>query len=108
MSPPSDRQFWGYDFSCRETVDALLAAFNAAGPWQWTLGDSDVYGFYLKCRPDRAELRIFQAAQFRTSDTSDPTKFWAEIASDAEVRPQIARQFLELLDRVHARNVTED
>src|SRR5262249_17492854 len=108
MSTPPDRQFWGYDFRCGKTVDALLAAFNAAGPWQWALGDSDFYGFYVKCRPDgRAEVRVFQAAQFRTSQATDPTEFWAELASDATLRPEIARQFLSLLDSVNATDVTE-
>src|SRR5262245_4582161 len=109
MSPPPDRQFWGYDFRCRDTVDAMLAAFNAAGPWQWALGDSDVYGFYLKCRPEGgAEVRVFQAAQFRTGDVADRTEFWAELASDAALRPEVDRQFRKLLDNVKATDVIED
>ena len=99
---------WGYDFSYTKSVDAMLDALNAAALWQWKMGDSDVYGFYLKCRPkELVEIRIFERAQFRTGDSGGRGGFWAELSSDAESWPKIDRDFRCLLDEINARNITE-
>lgn len=38
-------------FTCPLDLDAILVRLNAAGPWRWTLRDSDTYGDYLIARP---------------------------------------------------------
>ena len=54
-----DQVSWGYDFACGKSIDTILAAFNSAGAWQWRLGDSDIYGDYLKCRrKEHADIRL--------------------------------------------------
>ena len=50
---------WAYDFTCNQPIEAVLAAFNAAGPWQWQLHETTVYGDYLNCRPmQQVRLRV--------------------------------------------------
>jgi hypothetical protein len=101
-------QHWGYDFSCWKSVDAMLKAFNAAGPWQWEMGDSDFYGFYLRCRPNpSARIRVYNEAEFRTSPLWVSCRFWAELYSESEARPEIDQQFLRLLKGVKAKRITE-
>jgi hypothetical protein len=66
MTPEGDRieaamsvAVWAYDFTCRLSIAAMRDAFNAAGPWSWQLRDSDIYGFYLNCRPlPHVRLRV--------------------------------------------------
>jgi len=101
-------QHWGYDFSCSKSVDAILIALNSAGPWLWKMGDSDVYGFYLKCRPkEHAEVRVFERAQFRTGSRGNDEAFWAELSSDAESWSEIDRHFRRALGEIKARNITQ-
>ena len=51
--------YWAYDFACDQPIEAILVAFNAAAPWQWTLRDSAAYGDYLNCRPqEHVRLRV--------------------------------------------------
>jgi hypothetical protein len=101
-------QHWGYDFSCSESVDAMLVVLNAAGPWHWKMGDSDIYGFYLKCRPkEHAEVRLFESAQFRTDGGGNREGFWAELSSDAESRSEIDLNFRRVLRGIKARNITQ-
>jgi hypothetical protein len=86
----------------------MLVALNAAGPWQWTMGDSDVYGFYLKCRPtEHAEIRVFERAQFRTGGRGSREAFWAELLSDAESRSEIDQHFRRMLSAIKATNITQ-
>src|SRR5262245_57572347 len=98
---------WGYDFWCWKSLDAMLAAFNATGPWRWELGDSDVYGFYLRCRPHpSARIRVFNETEFRTPGAVS-SSYWAELYSEPEVRPEIDQQFRQLLKAVEATDITE-
>jgi hypothetical protein len=58
------KAYWAYDFACEQSLDAIAAAFNAAGPWQWQLRESAVYGDYLNCRPmERVRLRVHEYPQ---------------------------------------------
>ena len=101
-------KWWGYDFTCPQTIDAMHVAFNAAGPWQWRQNDSDIYGFYLRCRPkEHAEVSVYERAQFRTWRRGDRTGFWAELCSDPEAHSEIDQQFRALLHHVNARNIIE-
>jgi hypothetical protein len=55
---------WAYDFTCRQPIAAMRAAFDAAGPWQWQLRESDFHGDYLSCRPQpRVRLRVHDQEQ---------------------------------------------
>jgi hypothetical protein len=101
-------QHWGYDFSCSSSVDAMLAALNAAGLWQWRMGDSDIYGFYLKCRPkELAEVRVYECAQFWMGSSGSREGFWAELSSDAGSRAEIDQHFRHLLHGIRATSITE-
>jgi hypothetical protein len=101
-------QYWGYDFSCWKSLDAILIALNSAGPWHWKMGDSDIYGFYLKCRPkEHGEVRLFERAQFRTGSRGNREGFWAELSSDAETRSEIDQYFRRALGEIKARNITQ-
>src|SRR5579872_6391166 len=53
--------YWAYDFVCDRPIGAILDAFNAAGPWQWRLHESAVYGDYLNCRPmEHVRVRVHE------------------------------------------------
>ena len=45
------REDWAYVFTCEQSIEAMRVALNDAGPWQWQLRDSDLYGDYLNVRP---------------------------------------------------------
>lgn len=101
---------WGYDFICYQTVEAMQAAFNAAGPWQWERRDSDIYGFYLKCRPmPQVEISVYQRSQFRNSARPDREfNAWLAIgAESAATQSEIEAVFRRLLQSVHAIDITE-
>jgi hypothetical protein len=101
-------QNWGYDFCCSSSMNAMLAAFKAAGLWRWKLGDSDIYGFYLKCHPkERAKVRVYECAQFWTGGSHGREGFWAELSSDAESRSEIDQYFQHLLHVIKATSITE-
>jgi hypothetical protein len=101
-------QWWGYDFNCSQSIEAILAAFNAAGPWQWQLGDSDFYGDYVRCRPnERSRLRVYERSQFWTWQPGNPEGFYAEFESDPEGRSEIDQIFRRLLQEIDATNITE-
>ena len=46
-----------YAFDSPLPLEAMLAALNA-GPWSWTLRDSDTFGAYLVARPDSGPTRL--------------------------------------------------
>ena len=105
---PKQRQWWGYDFTCAQPIDAILATFNADGPWQWQRGDSDIYGDYLKCLPmEHAEVRVYERSGFRTWRRGDREGFYAELGSGAETRSETDQVFRGLLQRINATNITE-
>jgi hypothetical protein len=106
-----DHAAWGYDFASDMSVETMLAAFNSGGPWQWTMGDSDIFGFYVRCQPkERAKIRVYEARQFCTpwqgDCIGDREGFCAELMCDDEDRAQIDRDFLTLLRGIEARNIS--
>ena len=102
-----DRVSWGYDFNCDKSIAAVHAVLNTEGPWQWTIGDSDIYGDYLKCRPkERADIRVYDARQFWRWSAGDREGFWAELACDGEDRAQIDLKFRDLLGVINATNIS--
>ena len=55
---------WAYDFACDHPLETIAATFNDAGPWQWQLRDSYIYGDYLNTRPATGvHLRIHEYPQ---------------------------------------------
>jgi hypothetical protein len=102
---PDPGQWWGYDFTCDQSLHAIHAAFHAAGPWQWQQRDSDALGDYLQCRPsDSAKVRVYEYSGSRPGDREG---FYAELVSDVEARPEIDRIFRRLLQEIGAKNITE-
>src|SRR5262245_45179952 len=102
------KQGWGYDFNCSQSIDAMLAVFNTAGPWQWQSVDSDICGQYVKCRPrEYAQVRVYDRRQFRTWQTGDREGFYAELESATETQPEIDAVFWNLLLAVNATNTVE-
>jgi hypothetical protein len=103
-----DSVSWGYDFVCGKSIEVILGVFNSEGSWQWTIGDSDIYGDYLKCRPkEQAEIRVYDARQFWTWSAGDREGFWAELTCDGEDRAPIDQKFLGLLRGIDARNISD-
>ncbi len=51
MTAP-DSAAWAYDFTFERSLEALLAALEAAGPWPWQGRDSHWHGSYLNSRPE--------------------------------------------------------
>src|SRR5262249_42638115 len=62
--PDMLKAYWAYDFACPLPIEDVAARFNEAGPWQWQLRDSAVYGDYLNCRPlAGVRLRVHEYPQ---------------------------------------------
>ena len=106
--------YWAYDFACDQPIEAILVAFNAAAPWQWTLRDSAAYGDYLNCRPEEhVRLRVHeypQAGPYGTFVGLHDKGFSALLAIEAEsnaTRDEIDAVFRRLLQGVNATDVTE-
>jgi hypothetical protein len=101
-------QWWGYDFTSSQSIGAILAAFNAAGPWQWQQVHSEFCGDYVRCRPtERARVRVYERSQFRSWEPGDREGFYAELESDPDAWPEMDQVFRSLLQRINAKNVTE-
>jgi hypothetical protein len=115
---------WAYDFTCDQPIETILAAFNAAGPWQWQLRDSTIFGDYLSCRPnERVWVRVHEYSRmgygpipllasehFRASAGRRDKAFAASLQIDGEsmaARPEIDHVFQRLLQRINATNMTE-
>ena len=102
-----DRVSWGYDFNCDKSIAAVHAVFNTEGPWQWAIGDSDIYGDYLKCRPkEHAKICVYDARQFWTWRTGDREGFWAELTCEGEDQPELDQRFRDLLRAIDATNIS--
>src|SRR5262245_49344206 len=97
---------WGYDFDCALSIDAILAAFNAAGTWQLQQVHSENCGDYVRCRPsEHAQVRVYERRQFRTWQPGDREGFYAELESDPEAQPEIDAVLWSFLQRVNATNI---
>ena len=108
------KAYWAYDFACDQPIETVLAAFNAAGPWQWQLRESAVYGDYLNCRPDaHVRLRVHeypQTGEYGTFTGLRDKGFSALLEVDsgsAAAQPEIDGVFRRLLQAIDATNVTD-
>ena len=105
------KAYWAYDFDCDLSIEAILAAFNSIGPWQWVLSESSVYGDYLNCRPkEHVRVRLHEYPQMLFVGFSRGEGFSALL----EIRPEaVATQFeidgvfRRLLREIDAINITE-
>lgn len=101
---------WAYDFSCDQSLEAMCAVFNAAGPWQWQLRDSYVYGDYLSTRPATGvHLRVHEYPQafFKGArDEGFSALLQIETNSLAD-KTEVDAFFQGLLSRVTATDITE-
>jgi hypothetical protein len=108
------KAYWAYDFASDQPIEAILAAFNAAGPWQWMLRESAVYGDYLNCRPtERVRVRVHeypQTGEYGTFVGLRDKGFSALLAIEAEggaTRSEIDGVFRHLLQTINATDMTE-
>jgi hypothetical protein len=108
------KSYWAYDFACDQSIEGVLAAFNAAGPWQWSLRESAVYGDYLNCRPTAGvRVRVHeypQTGEYGTFVGLRDKGFSALLeieASSVANRRGTDDVFRRLLQRIDATGVTE-
>ena len=108
------KAYWAYDFACDLPIEAILAIFNAAGPWQWGQRESAVYGDYLNCRPsEHVRLRVHEYPQTGAYGTFIGLRdkgFSAllEVESGSEAtQAEIDSAFRRLLQAINATNTTE-
>ena len=97
-----------------QPIETVLAAFNAAGPWQWQLRESAVYGDYRNRRPDaHVRLRVHEYPQtgeygtftgLRDKGFSALLKLYCGSVSS---QPEIDGVFRRLLQAIDATNVTD-
>lgn len=91
-------------------MEAMLAAFNAAGPWRWGLGDSATYGDYLNCWPEEhVRVRVHEYPQMlfvglRDKGFSALLEIYAESTA---TRSEVDDVFRRLLQAIDATNKTE-
>jgi hypothetical protein len=115
---------WAYDFATGKPIEGILAAFNAAGPWQWELRESVIFGDYLSCRPEehvwvrvheysqmgRGPVPLFATEHFLASAGRPGKGFAASLQIGTEEmakRSEIDQIFRRLLKDINARNVSE-
>ena len=106
------KTYWAYDFACDQPIEAVLAAFNAAGPWQWELRESAVYGDYLSCRPnEHARVRVHEYPQTGAYGTFIGLRdkgFSAQLEVESgATQSAIDGVFRRLLHAIDATNATE-
>lgn len=104
------KEYWAYEFACDRTIEAILAAFESAGPWRWVLSESAVYGDYLNCRPkEHVRVRVHQYPQMLFVRRLDKgfTALLEIRAESVATRVEIDDVFRRLLHAIDATDVTE-
>jgi hypothetical protein len=100
-----------YSFQSALTVEEMLARLNPAGPWTWSVRDSDRYGEYLITRPDQSwtKLRIVKTRRGYLLDvTFDPIKADGKLVAGHIPIEELVRVSLNhVLPAVGAKNVQE-
>ncbi len=101
---------WAYDFSCDQTLEAICAVFNAAGPWHWQVRDSYWFGDYLNTRPAPGlRLRVHEYPQaFFEGFREKGFSALLQIEDDGSIKKdEVDAAFRGLLGRVMATDITE-
>ena len=108
------KAYWAYDFECDLSIERIIAAFNAIGPWQWKLRDSAWYGDYLNTRPtEGVRVRIHQYPQAEEAGVFVGLRnrgFSALLLIEAESlgsQTEVDEIFRGLLNTVNAHSITE-
>jgi len=105
------KAYWAYDFTYDQPIEAMLAAFNSAGPWRWFLGASTTYGDYLNCRPEeQVRVRVHEYPQMLFVIGLRDKGFTALLEIRAEstaTRFEVDDVFRRLLQAIEATNITE-
>jgi hypothetical protein len=108
------KAYWAYDFVCDRPIEAILTAFNQAGPWQWEPRESAVYGDYLNSHPlEGVRVRVHQYPQMGEYGVFIGLRdkgFSALLQVDAEcaaTRSAVDDAFRSLLQRINATDMTE-
>ena len=102
--------YWAYDFSCDQSLEAICAIFNAAGPWQWQGRENYIFGAYLNTRPATGvRLRVHEYPQaFITGPREEGFSALLQIEDDSLVeKDEVDAVFRGLLNRVTAIDITE-
>ena len=102
--------YWAYDFSCGQSLEAICAVFNAAGPWRWQVRDSYFYGDYLNTRPATGvRLRVHEYPQaFFEGFREQGFSALLQIEADTSVeKVEVDAVFRGLLSRIMATGITE-
>ena len=100
---------WAYDFSCDQGLEAICDVFNDAGPWQWQLRDSYIFGQYVNSRPAAGvHIRVHEYPQaFFTGARDKGFSALLQIDADSVVeKTEIDASFRALLERVMAKELS--
>ena len=101
---------WAYDFLCGPSLEAICTFFNDAGPWQWQVRDSYIYGYYLNTRPAvGVHLRVHEYPQaFITGPREQGFKALLRIEAGSLVeKDDVDAVFRELLSKLMASDIKE-
>jgi hypothetical protein len=116
---------WAYDFHCNQSIESILDAFNATGPWQWQMRESVIFGNYLSCRPNdwvwirvheysqmgRGPVPLFATEHFLASAARRDGGFAASLQindeNSAKISCEIDQVCRRLLQGINARKVAE-
>jgi hypothetical protein len=99
---------WAYDFECTLTLEAIYAILNDAGPWQWQMRDSYIFGSYLNTRPSSGvHLRVHEYPQaFITGPREKGFRALLELEADSSFEMiDIDAVFRGLLDQIGAADI---
>ena len=108
------KAYWAYDFECGQSIERIIAIFNANGPWQWKLRDSAWYGDYLNtCPTEGVRVRVHQYPQTGEAgvfvglrNRGFSALLQIETKSVAS-RTEVDEIFRGLLNTFNARSITE-
>jgi len=106
-SNPSTSRDWAYDFQCDLSLEALLDALEAAGPWTWTMRESYIEGSYLNTRPDDTMIKINEHPQGfveRPGEAGFSTLVRTK-SENADFRQELDRTLVELLKAVGVKDL---
>ena len=101
---------WAYDFSCHQTLEAICAVFNAAGPWQWQLRDSYIFGNYINTRPvSGVHLRFHEYPQaFITGPREQGFRALLQLEADSPAEmTDVDAVFRGLLEQIGATDIKD-
>jgi len=98
---------FAYAFAVDLTLEQLFARLNQAGPWRWTMRDSEHWGDYISTRvvpaPDDAMVKIYVEPDHYVVNASFESEHPDATAKLQELRSTLLEKVLPALG---ARDVT--